>query len=404
VIISHNLAALHAFHRLRINNRSAANNLEKLSSGFRINKAADDAAGLAISEKMRAHIRGLAQATRNIQDGISLVQTAEGALGTIHDILQRMSELAVQSANGTYSDSDRQRIQEEVEELKQEIDNIATNTEFNGIKLLDGSVAGKIKITAPYIGVWVFGQNPTHGQRWGVGSYPNSAPFEFVSPASSSVWIPTEIKGSIHETLLEMKRNFDKLKHNEITYGTANTLIQNHEMDMHVYGNTVIITARSDFTLTGDTYLQDAEYLTGSPATYEVTAAESTIQIQAGPQAGQTISIGIHDVQTTALQIADISLATQTTAEDAVRKIAQAIDYVSTERSKLGAWQNRLENALHNAAIYAENLTAAESRIRDADMAKQLMEWTKQTMFIHVSQAMLAQANQIPNQILALLK
>ncbi|WP_025843747.1 flagellin [Brevibacillus agri] len=402
MIISHNLAALNTNNRLRNNNRLLTNSLEKLSSGLRINKAADDAAGLTISEKMRAQIRGLEQAKRNIQDGISLIQTAEGALGSIHDILQRMNELAVQAANGTYTDDDRKRVQDEFEELKKEIDNIAKNTEFNGVKLLDGSISGKIRITGSYIGVWGFGQNPTQGERWGVGSFPYHSTFEFSS--GSSVWIPTEIKSNINETLLELKKNFYKVKNNEIIYGTANTLIQNHNMEMYVYGNTVIVTSASDFTLTGDSYLIDAKYLTGNPATYDISIEDTLIKIQTGPNSGQFNSIAINDAQTAALKIDDISLSSQKNVQDSLRKIEQAINYISTERSKLGAYQNRLEYAMNNVANYAENLTAAESRIRDIDMAKEMMVMIKQNILMQSSQAMLAQANQLPNGVLNLLK
>lgn len=405
MIISHNLMSLNTNNKLKKNQRISNGAVEKLSSGFRINKAADDAAGLSISENMRAQIRGLEQAKRNIQDGISLIQTAEGALGVVHDILQRMNELAVQSLNGTYGYDDRNRMQEEIEELKKEINNIADNTEFNGIKLLNGSIAGKIRITAPYIGVWVYGQNPSQGERWGLSSYPNHATFEFVPPTNpSSSWISTEIKNNIKDSLLELKNNFYKIKSDEIIYGTANIVIQDLDMEMYVYGNTVIVTSNSDFSLTGDTSVIDADYLSGNPATYELNIDESQLNVQVGENSGQSMPIVINDVRTSALRIDDINIAKHRIDQNSLKKISEAINYVSTERAKLGAYQNRLEYTMDSVTNYTENLTVAESRIRDADMAKEMMSLIKQNILAQATQTMLAQANQFPNSVLNLLK
>lgn len=268
--INHNISALNAYRALSMNNTALAKTMEKLSSGFRINRAADDAAGLAISEKMRGQIRGLAQAQRNAQDGISLIQTAEGALGETHAILQRLRELAVQSANDTNTDDDRAKIQDEVNQLLNEIDRIASQTEFNTQKLLNGSFKNKF--------------------------------------------------------------------------------------------------------------------------------------IHVGANISQNISISIGSMGTSALGINGLSVSTQANANAAIDKLDSAIKKVSTERSKLGAYQNRLEHAIAYLGAAEENLTASESRIRDADMAREMVEFTKNNILLQAAQAMLAQANQAPQGVLQLLR
>ncbi|HEU5140609.1 MAG TPA: flagellin [Bacillales bacterium] len=273
--INHNIAALNTWHQLTSNSSNVQKSLEKLSSGLRINSAADDAAGLAISEKMRAQIRGLEQATRNAQDGISLLQTAEGALNETHSILQRMRELAVQSSNGTLTDEDRDKIQEEVDQLIEEIDEIAQDTQFNKKNLIDGSLSG--------------------------------------------------------------------------------------------------------------------------------TSGAITLQI--GANSGQTMSVEIASATVSGLGLGSgVDLSSQSGATAAIATIDTAIQTVSTQRAKLGAYQNRLEHTINNLSTSAQNLTAAESRIRDVDMAKAMMTFTKQNILMQASQAMLAQANQMPQGVLQLLR
>ena len=276
MIINHNISALNTYRQLTINNSAAAKNLEKLSSGYRINRAGDDAAGLAISEKMRGQIRGLNMAAKNAQDGISLIQTAEGALHEVHAILQRMRELAVQAANDTNNDTDRQELQKEVNQLIDEINRIANNTEFNTQKLLDGSLSGSGRALIFHIGA------------------------------------------------------------NE----------------------------------------------------------DQNIQLEIGNMSAGSGGLGVSDV--------DIS--TQSGANAAITTIQDAIDKVSSERAKLGAVQNRLEHTINNLNVAAENLQAAESRIRDVDMAKEMMEFTKNSILQQAATAMLAQANQMPQGVLQLLR
>ena len=275
--IQHNISALNAHRQLGSNQTAIGKNLEKLSSGYRINRAGDDAAGLAISEKMRSQIKGLETAQKNAQDGISLVQTAEGALTEVHSMLNRMTELATQSANGTYDDDvDRKNLQSEVNSLLSEIDRIADSTNFNGTKLLNGAGA--------------------------IGS--------------------------------------------------------------------------------------------------------SGLKLQVGDTAGsgQVVKVEISSMKASGLGISGLSISGQADASAAISTIKTAIDTVSSTRGDLGAIQNRLEHTINNLGVTAENMTAAESRIRDVDMAKEMMEFTKNNILSQAATSMLAQANQTPQGVLQLLQ
>jgi flagellin len=283
MIINHNLAAMNTYNQMGANQLNASKNMEKLSSGLRINRAGDDAAGLSISEKMRGQIRGLEQASRNSQDGISLLQTAEGGLNESHSILQRMRELAVQASNDTNNVDDRKALQTEANQLAKELNRITTNTEFNTESLLDGTSTG-------------------------------SGAFNF-----------------------QVGANQDQ---------------------------TISITISN---------------MTGSTGLSVATADDETADA------------------------IDIS-STNTVASAAITTIDTAITLVSEERSKLGAVQNRLEHSINNLGTTAQNLTAAESRIRDVDMAKEMMDFTKNNILNQASQAMLAQANQSSSAVLQLLR
>ncbi len=269
MVINHNMQAINSHRQLGVNSAAQSKATEKLSSGQRINRAGDDAAGLAISEKMRAQVRGLNQASRNAQDGISLIQTAEGAMDEMHGMLQRIRELAVQSANGTNTDTDRTALQAEVGQLISEIDSISTRAEFNSMKLIDGS--------------------------------------------------------------------FDSV-------------------------------------------------------------------FQIGANTGQTIAAKISKVDATELGVNAVTIANSADASTAIGTVNTAINNLSTVRSNLGAIQNRLEYTTRNLNNSAENLQAAESRVRDTDMAKEMMNFTKTNVLNQAAQAMLAQANQLPNQVLQLLR
>lgn len=279
--INHNIAALNTYRQLSFNNTQASKNMEKLSSGLRINRAGDDAAGLAISEKMRGQIRGLEMASKNSQDAISLIQTAEGALNETHAILQRMRELAVQASNDTNTADDRTALQKEMDQLTKEINRIANNTEFNTKGLLSGSFA--------------------------------SSALNF------------QVGANKNQTI-------------SLTIGNMSAL-----------------------------------------------------------------SLGLASTSTESATGPDISSASADFA-DVISTIDAAIQTVSEERAKLGAYQNRLEHTINNLGTASENLTAAESRIRDVDMAKEMMEFTKNNILSQAAQAMLAQANQQPQGVLQLLR
>lgn len=319
MIINTNVSALNTYRQLGINQNSASKSMEKLSSGLRINRAGDDAAGLAISEKMRAQIRGLNQASRNAQDGISMIQTAEGALQETHNILQRMRELAVQAANDTYVAVDRSEIQKEINELTSEINRIANTTEFNTQKLFNNTSGGSATTF--------------------------SATFQVGANQGQSMTI-----------------NIENM--------TAKALgLEGSSGDAHSAGSTV------------------SKLVQGS-----------------GVPGAQYSSNGVTDGTSSTATGAALSVASHTEAAAAIKVINDAIEAVSAQRSNLGAFQNRLEHTIANLNNASENLSAAESRIRDVDMAKEVMEYTRANILSQASQAMLAQANQRPQAVLQLLQ
>lgn len=293
MFINTNVGAINAHRNLGMNNTAMSKTMEKLSSGFRINRAADDAAGLAISEKMRFQMNGMNQAMRNAQDGISLIQTAEGALTEVHSMLQRLNTLANQSATGTYDEKDRGNIQKEVDALISEIDNITSSTNFNGIQLLGG-----------------------------------------FSKASGASAAPT----------------------------TASVTFQ--------------IGVDSTNTLTAE--LKD------------VSAKELSLISTTTGASGATVT-------------KNLDLSTATSARSALKTIEAAINTVSEQRASFGAVQNRLEHTINNLGVTAENLSASESRIRNADMAKEMTDFTRNQILVQAGTSMLAQANSAPQSVLKLL-
>ncbi len=306
--INQNISAMNTYSRLTAANNAKSSSLAKLSSGLRINKAGDDAAGLTISEKMRGQIGGLNQAVRNAQDGISLIQTAEGALNETHSILNRMRDLAVQAANDTNTKDDRVAIQGELDQLLDEVDRIAKNTEFNTQKL--------------------FGEYSIETTTTGSGS------------------------GAITTTIP---------KHTPLTVKFQIGANENQNISLEIKDMTTDGLGLREFKASGT----------------EVVVDES----------GE-----------------NIDLTTQSGANAAISTIDTAIKLVSAERSKLGAYQNRLEHTINNLTTTSENLTAAESRIRDVDMAEEMMKFTKNNILSQAATSMLAQANQMPQQVLQLLQ
>ncbi|WP_280157595.1 flagellin [Priestia aryabhattai] len=363
--INHNITALNTYRQYNTANNAQAKSMEKLSSGQRINNAADDAAGLAISEKMRGQIRGLDQAGRNAQDGVSLIQTAEGALNETADILQRMRELAVQSSNDTNQDDvDRESISSEITALKEEVDRISNTTQFNGKTLLNGTLGSKIDTNATNTDAFVAG----------VASITTSG-----SKAQEYTIAVDTTKNTITLTGADNKAQALSLKDG------AQTL---------------------NFSDLGITMKTNEGYTTTGDATNgkKITVLSGETKFQIGANADQEVGLSINDMSTTGLKIKDIDVSTREGAKDAITTIGDAINTVSTQRSSLGALQNRLEHTINNLSNQSENLTASESRIRDVDMAKEMMEQTKNSILSQASQAMLGQANQQPQNVLQLLR
>jgi len=388
--IQHNIAALNANRMLANNNAAVSKNLEKLSSGYKINRAGDDAAGLAISEKMRGQIRGLDQASNNANDGISLVQTAEGSLNETASILQRMKELATQASNGTYQNAvDRENISKEVESLKSEVTRISTSTNFNKINLLDGTLGGYTSTTTNTADTALSAVSISGG---------NLAAGDAISLAFTAGTGANLGTGSIAATSTTGGITFDVLA------GAKG-------------GNTYTIKAKvNEATATA----ADAKKYQGLEITFKVgsgtladaahvlTIASSskglTLQIGASATIDQQVTLKVGDMSAKGLAIDTIAVDNQDNAAKAISSIDDAINKVSGTRADLGALQNRLEHTVTNLGTTSENLTSAESRIRDVDMAKEMMEMTKNNVLAQAAQSMLAQANTQPQNVLKLLQ
>lgn len=556
--INHNIGALNTHRQLTSNTAAQSKSIEKLSSGLRINRAGDDAAGLAISEKMRAQIRGLDQASRNAQDGISLIQTAEGGLNEVHSILQRMRELATQSASGTNTADDRAALQDEVKQLKDEIDRIGNTTEFNTQKLLNGSlqsagaVVGTNSTTSAVVGKLAAGKmtaaqnlaadNSTltfgtdtfevDGHKINVewGTILTQAQKDSLARDMSSDSTATQ-EATVDTITNALNAAIDKynstnaagatVQHvngyisggkvvlesgskgtnsgvslftSSAATGVGALVLSNTAGDVsggagtyaanvgtNVFNGTTIANAtKFDFTINGVNIQSAATGAAITNGTTSMSAAATTIQtainagitsynttqgktagqegfiqavtvtatedgrfqlssesgtislwdregvttvkdlgldqasteasgnggmtFQIGSNRGQTINFGVKDMRTAALGMSGVDISTAAGASAALTSLDTAIKNVSAERSKLGAVQNRLEHTINNLNTSSENLTAAESRVRDVDMAKEMMEQTKNSILAQASQAMLAQANQQPQGVLQLLR
>jgi len=401
---------MNALRHLSINHAAAAKSLERLSSGLRINRAADDPAGFAISEKMRAQIRGLSMAERNVMNSISLIQTAEGGLNESHAILQRMRELAVQSANGTYKDEvDRANLQKEIVALKQELDRIASSTNYNGIKLLNGTTGGKSG--ALDNGSVMFGDDglvsnvlPAVGNNLSITDLDLLREF---GGKDDSVTISTKIfDGSAVTTVQIGDRSFTT----RITDNggvNAGTLYDANGVSVGsiMLGTKTAVVSGLMLTASGEI---DAGRIADG-AMYATDTSSLTFQIGANGSADQRTGVHTGNMSSGSLGgrdgvIADIDISTRDGANDAIKVIDSAINMVSSERASLGAMQNRLEHTLRNLGVQRENLQAAEASIRDADMAQEMMEYTKRTILMQAGQAMLAQAMRLPQGILQLLR
>ena len=349
--IQHNIMAMNAYRNYSNNTSALSKNLEKLSSGYKINRAGDDAAGLAISEKMRAQITGLDKAQDNAKDGISLVQTAEGALTEVHDMLNRMYELAEQSANGTFEDAtDRNQLQKEVVQLRSEIDRIADSANFNGINLLDGSMQEGATRTLTVSGTVSGG---------------------------TAIKSTTDLTAATFET------------GDSITVG-GKTIIWD--------GKTIASSGAWNKALA------EAGITLKTQGKADVAGKSLVLQIGDTSATYNQLKVSINDCHTTALQIDKLDIGNQKGAAAALDQIKSAINYVSDVRGTLGATQNRLDHTINNLSVMEENIQDAESTIRDTDVADEMMAYTKNNILIQSAQAMLAQANQVPQGVLQLLQ
>ena len=501
MVVQHNMSAMNANRMLSGVSSAQSKSTEKLSSGYRINRAADDAAGLSISEKMRGQIRGLNQASTNAQDGISLIQTAEGALNESHSILQRMRELSVQAANGTETDDDREAVQNEIEQLQSELTRISDTTEFNTMKLLDGSQSGsKVQAsvsksadanlttvpatTGKSISATVAGAGNGKESTYAVtvmdkDGKASTTTVKFTGGVDADADGAAIVK-ALTETDLADKFN--------ITYAAADKKITFTSKEEGVSSNVVLtqqgtaaaaaatVTAGEDayaqlakgigaytgkgniedsiFTVNGEKFAyvtdptklgddyKDVNYVQTKAADGTVgeddaaamiklinaktgIAAEADkadaaninlkagtsntgkgITLQIGANEGQTMSFTLDDMSADALGVGGkaVDLSSQESAKTATTTIDAAIKKVSAARGKMGAVQNRLEHTINNLDTASENLQTAESRIRDTDMAEEMVNYSKNNILAQAGQSMLAQANQSNQGVLTLLQ
>lgn len=409
--IQNNIMAMNAHRSLGNNNNATAKSLEKLSSGYRINRAGDDAAGLAISEKMRAQIKGLETASKNANDGISLVQTAEGALTEVHSMLNRMSELATQSANGTYQDAvDREALQSEISALSSEIDRIATTTNFNGIKLLDGNIGASATAGAGYndgtLDLSGAGAIVTGVQ--GASIKDGSAVSTATATGSELAFTVTDANGNATTKVIDIA---------DVIKSSTGGSYTDAAGAKGVIDLTSVGLGKIEFTSDGTAigFEELANGLAGeldSVFTGGVTfnagagATGGALELQVGDTSdpSQKVTISIGSMSADSLGIGNIDIGTQGGGSAAIDSIKDAINTVSSQRASLGAVQNRLEHTVNNLGVAQENIQAAESRIRDVDMAKEMMTFTKNNILTQAAQAMLAQANQQPQGVLQLLR
>ena len=502
MVVQHNMSAMNANRMLSGVSSAQSKSTEKLSSGYRINRAADDAAGLSISEKMRGQIRGLNQASTNAQDGISLIQTAEGALNESHSILQRMRELSVQAANGTETDDDREAVQNEIEQLQSELTRISDTTEFNTMKLLDGSQSGsKVQVSVSKSAAGNLTEEPATKSTF------TTAAVTAVAAAKESTYSVTTLdkNGNATTTSVTVTGQNDKAKDaaSIVTELKKTSLADTFDITSDTTTGAITFTAKeagvtpsialvsqdgtsaapakstpgteaynkiseniqvydgakdkniedSIFTVNGEKFAYvddpaslgddykdvnyvkvaaagkveeadvatmaalikaktgiDAEPDNGAKTTINLKAGTANtgkgIELQIGANEGQTMSFTLDDMSADALGVGgkSVDLSTQDSAKTATTAIDAAIKKVSASRGKMGAVQNRLEHTINNLDTASENLQTAESRIRDTDMAEEMVNYSKNNILAQAGQSMLAQANQSNQGVLTLLQ
>ena len=386
--INHNISALNSWRSINNTNTEMGKTLERLSSGLRINRAGDDAAGLAISEKMRGQIKGLDMGIKNSEDAISLIQTAEGALTEVHSILGRMRELAVQASSDTNTDVDRNQVQSELNQLREEIDRISRTTEFNTKKLLDGKIEG-FRGTAD---VKVVTGGNINVQAVGAGTVQEGT---FVVEVGQ---ITGAVTSAIDVRIVQIDSTGAVVSTSVVTIGVGSATL----------GGVKFTWDKATFSISqfGGSLPMEEVVDSAVVRTEAVYTANNQLIFQIGANEGHNMVAGIDDMSAGALGLSTSTLKVtdQNSAERTIMVIDSAIHKVSTARAAVGAIQNRLEHTISNLGVASENLTAAESRIRDADMAKEMMQYTKQQILLQSSMSMLAQANAQPQNVLQLLR
>jgi len=394
MVVQHNMQAMNANRMLNITTGAQSKSTEKLSSGYRINRAADDAAGLTISEKMRKQIRGLDQASTNAQDGVSSVQTAEGALTEVHSMLQRMNELAVQASNGTNADSDRQAIQDEIDQLTTEIDRVSETTKFNETYLLKGD-ENKTKLSQT------------------VYSKPQMSLVEDAMAEGSTLKVKTAMDGTgktEYTFTTGLKAGSTWAGKTVIATGTAKAgeITLDDAKAAELTAMNKVITAYGDEMGINAITLKDGDNdVTSKSQTFTYNdSLNVSLHVGADSSSDNKISMNIESMSSDYLGIKGLKVSGKTylQATGSIDTISDAISKVSKQRSELGAVQNRLEHTIANLDNVVENTTSAESRIRDTDMAEEMVEYSKNNILAQAGQSMLAQANQSTQGVLSLLQ
>ena len=385
--IQHNIMAMNAYRNYNNNTSALSANLEKLSSGYKINRAGDDAAGLAISEKMRAQITGLNKAQDNAKDGISLVQTAEGALTEVHDMLNRMYELAEQSANGTYDGTDRTQLQKEVNNLRTEIDRIADSANFNGIELLNGDMSTANSATVNGGDLQISWDSFTMTD----GTTPGNLTVTFATTTTAGGESAVISNNTLTITLVT---------------GSAYSAVDIQDL---ISSATVSGTVDANLVAAAHGAIVVGPGLDENAGLTMATAAgdpDDALTLQIGDTSDDfnQLNVSIKATDSAHLGLTTLDISTQEGAAEALDAIKAAINYVSDVRGTLGATQNRLDHTINNLSVMEENIQDAESTIRDTDVAEEMMAYTKNNILIQSAQAMLAQANQVPQGVLQLLQ
>lgn len=400
--INTNLNAMTALNSATKNTALAGSSMEKLSSGLKINKAADNATGLAISEKMRSQIRGLDQASQNTQDGISVVQTAEGAIEEVGNIVQRMRELAVQGANETNTGSDRAKISEELTQLHEEIDRIAESTQFNGKDLLNGTNTVRVEN----------GHTITPENKISNVEIQDGFDFDDFTTADIKVKTTASVDNNNKGSKIELVGNgVDKYgiattgldDTGKISVGSIITITDSN-------GKSIKLTVKEE--ITKDNSNAGLKIGTKEATQTEISGKEISLQVGANNSDSQTLKVKIENVSTKSLGLEGDTITKMAkegkkgtdAANDMIKSLDKALERVNTSRANLGAMQNRLETTASNLTTSNENLTAAESRIRDVDVAEEMMNLSKLNLINQAAQAMMSQAKSQPEGVMQLLR